>query len=307
MNGQGPTDAQIAAALRAHLPERAWPGLQAGVSLAIEATDQDRPVPSVLGRLFDADPRTRHRTLFVAASLLLAMALASAAVVGALRLVLSEPTLEERVLDLTWNADRASQDWPGPARSEPTQGGPVVFTARVGSNDVGEVYVDPSGDPAPSTIAEVDITQVEVRHGCWSLRSACVSFGLAQRPEPSPIDPRARWIAYGIVVDTDGDGHPDRRFGVDNAASRAQQSRAVHRMWRTDLGSGTTIASTWSMENYYMDATFPESAQGHIFVRDGGAGFRFYVWASEIVDGEVVATDYAPDVGWIEYQPPETP
>jgi hypothetical protein len=27
---------------------------------------------------------------------------------------------------------------------------------------------------------------------------------------------------------------------------------------------------------------------------------RFYAWASVIEDGRVVATDYAPDVGWLE-------
>ena len=26
---------------------------------------------------------------------------------------------------------------------------------------------------------------------------------------------------------------------------------------------------------------------------------RFYVWASVIQDGQMVATDYAPDAGWI--------
>ena len=30
---------------------------------------------------------------------------------------------------------------------------------------------------------------------------------------------------------------------------------------------------------------------------------RVYVWASAIVDGKIVATDYAPDVGWIEMPP----
>ena len=31
--------------------------------------------------------------------------------------------------------------------------------------------------------------------------------------------------------------------------------------------------------------------------------FRFYVWASLIEDGRVVATDYAPDVGWLDPLP----
>jgi hypothetical protein len=33
--------------------------------------------------------------------------------------------------------------------------------------------------------------------------------------------------------------------------------------------------------------------------------FHFYVWASVIVDGQIVATDYAPDAGWITLRLPE--
>jgi hypothetical protein len=32
----------------------------------------------------------------------------------------------------------------------------------------------------------------------------------------------------------------------------------------------------------------------------GGLPHRFYAWASVIKDGRVVATDYAPDVGWLD-------
>ena len=34
---------------------------------------------------------------------------------------------------------------------------------------------------------------------------------------------------------------------------------------------------------------------------------RFYAWASVIVDGRVVATDYAPDVGWLDRSPDAKP
>ena len=33
----------------------------------------------------------------------------------------------------------------------------------------------------------------------------------------------------------------------------------------------------------------------------------FYVWASVIKDGRVVATDYAPDVGWLLPSPDAKP
>jgi hypothetical protein len=32
----------------------------------------------------------------------------------------------------------------------------------------------------------------------------------------------------------------------------------------------------------------------------GGGLYRFYAWAALIEDGRVVATDYAPDSGWLD-------
>jgi hypothetical protein len=86
MNGRPLTDAQISAALRARLPEAAAPGLRERVFEAAETTSQQRALPSFLGALSDADPITRRRSLLIAAALLVALALASAAAVGALRL-----------------------------------------------------------------------------------------------------------------------------------------------------------------------------------------------------------------------------
>ena len=36
-----------------------------------------------------------------------------------------------------------------------------------------------------------------------------------------------------------------------------------------------------------------------LFSADDVGEFKFYVWASLIVDGEAVATDYAPNIGWL--------
>jgi hypothetical protein len=36
-------------------------------------------------------------------------------------------------------------------------------------------------------------------------------------------------------------------------------------------------------------------------VRGDAGPYRFYAWASEIADGRIVATDYAPDSGWLEH------
>jgi hypothetical protein len=89
MNGRQLTDAQISSALRAHLPDRAPAGLRERILDAPEPTTQQRALPRFLGALSEADPR--RRTLLIAAALLFALALASVAAVGALRLLERDP------------------------------------------------------------------------------------------------------------------------------------------------------------------------------------------------------------------------
>jgi hypothetical protein len=89
----------------------------------------------------------------------------------------------------------------------------------------------------------VDIGEVTTGSGCWFRPSACVWFGLAAQPRPMP-DRRAEWLAYGIVVDTTGDGLPDARYGIDNAYGIDDGSVAAEfgRMWRIDLATWSTYA-----------------------------------------------------------------
>ena len=91
MNGRPLTEAQISQALRAHLPKRAQAGLRERILVAVETTAQQRPLPSLLGALSDADPVARRRSLLIAAAMLVAVALASAVAVGALRLLDRRP------------------------------------------------------------------------------------------------------------------------------------------------------------------------------------------------------------------------
>lgn len=83
MNGRSLTDAQISRALRAHVPERAKAGLQDRVLLAVEETSQQRALPWFMATLTDADPVVRRRNLLLVAALLVALALAAGAGVGA--------------------------------------------------------------------------------------------------------------------------------------------------------------------------------------------------------------------------------
>jgi hypothetical protein len=82
-----PSDAQISEALRAHLPVTAEAGLRGRVMDAVAITTQQRPLPSFFGALSDADPIGRRRSLLIAAAFLLGLAVATAAAVGAWRLL----------------------------------------------------------------------------------------------------------------------------------------------------------------------------------------------------------------------------
>jgi hypothetical protein len=132
---------------------------------------------------------------------------------------------------------------------------------------------------------------------------------------PPFVAPSEQWIAYGIVVDDDRDGIADRRFGIDNIPSTAP-GNVVHRAWITDLHTGRTmVGDAGGVDGIYFETWYPgEYPAGDIATRlwfGGGdltgGGTRpgrlpgaFYVWASVIENGRVVATDYGPDVGWLE-------
>ena len=82
-----------------------------------------------------------------------------------------------------------------------------------------------------------------------------------------------------------------------------------YRPWTTDLHSGrTTVGWNWEsvIDSYYppdgyiTDAEFSFGGNVTGGGTKGSAPERFYVWASVIQDGRVVATDYSPDVGWLD-------
>ena len=202
---------------------------------------------------------------------------------------------------LVWSPERAQLDWPVPVRLEPAS--PVSATLRPdpSASPTDAWFIDPSGDVEASAPGWLDLTTVQVHYVTGTPASASrVQFSLAS-PAPSAIpDPRDRWVAYGLVVDVNADGQPDLRLGMDNAPG------GRHRAWWTDLATGTTAAQTGPpygmVGGTYFDTFLPgEKVFGRLLVKAEDVGaFRFYVWASLIEDGRVVATDYAPDVGWID-------
>ena len=77
------TDAQISAALRAHLPAHARADIRLRIAAEVSTSRQRQPLPSLFARFSDADPDGRRRAMLVAAALLLAAGVVAAAVVGA--------------------------------------------------------------------------------------------------------------------------------------------------------------------------------------------------------------------------------
>ena len=221
-----------------------------------------------------------------------------AAVVGPSATTAPTPNPTPTVEPLQWTEAGLDQDWPAPVRTEPAGGAMVVPLGKDG------VAADPAGDTGSDGFPWVDIREVS------NNRINLVSNGTPD------VHPTEQWIAYGFVFDVDGDGVPDRRIGIDNAP-RTVEGQHQGRDWVTDLHTGRTLLSISDFVGeihdgkdsspVWMDVEFPDPADnaGARFEIWGGAtyggtlGRPFYAWASVIQDGRVVATDYAPDVGWL--------
>jgi hypothetical protein len=251
----------------------------------------------------------RSRTMSSYTKAAIAAVLIALATVGLLLLGNTAPQpVPER---LSWTPERYSEDWPAPPRSVPPSGTPDVPLVR-GDNTrwdpevrawEGLEYVDPVGDAGPGVTPWLDIREVQLSAGTGIASYSIELLGGVPLP---PTDPRSRWIAYGIVIDTDGDGIADERIGIDNMPD------GDHRAWSTDLLTGLT---KWKAGPGYgdvyddgaaggslgLDTWYPSAVEeiDHAVLRYSGGSGRFYGWASMIEDGRVVATDYAPDVGWL--------
>jgi hypothetical protein len=217
---------------------------------------------------------------------------------------------------LLWTHASLKEDWPAPVRSEPAGGAILVpiLTKRedsgtncprdCGVNHTPGRHIDPSGDTGSDDVPWVDIQAVGVT-------THVVTFTLPNlRPD---VDPTEQWIAYGVVFDDDRDGVPDRRVGMENAP-RTVTGQYEMRVWITDLHTGRTAVQRGDYVGETYVLVMGYAGQGVNGVRFSfganttGGGTKgtslvnrpLYVWASVIQDGRVVATDYAPDVGWLD-------
>jgi hypothetical protein len=246
------------------------------VLLAIKTTSQER------------DLRIPWRNATLPARMRLAAGIAIVAMVGVAVLSISRPATwvgssPTRAPEaFIWTPAAVELDWPGPLRAETSASAGQVFPVAEYTDGVGD-----SGAPEPWT----DIRRVTM------FRLATLE--LAGGPLRVP-DAASSWIAYGVVLDLDGDGRADQRIGIDN-------STPDHREWIADLRTGETAVNLSGVygafeafgtriESWFVD---PDGT-ATILVKREQAMFRFYTWASTISDGRIVATDFAPDVGWIE-------
>jgi hypothetical protein len=213
---------------------------------------------------------------------------------------------------LAWNQARLGEDWPAPVRPESVGGTivrPLVEAQR--PDRAAKVYEDPSGDTGSAGLPWIDIREVQINEGGTDLW-----LELAANLPPD-VDPSELWIAYGVVLDLDGDGVPDVRYGMDNLPRSSADEPGDHREWRTDLRTSRTLVGEtyhWLGETFLhtsWPSVTPMNGLGALFDFGGGdttTGGTFggrlegplYAWASVIENGRVIATDYAPDVGWLD-------
>ena len=207
---------------------------------------------------------------------------------------------------MTWTQASLAEDWPAPVRPEPAGGAPVLPWPETIAEERGRhQYTDPSGDTGSDCFPWVDIQNVG-GPGQWGLLSN----------QPPLVHPSEQWIAYGAVFDVDRDGVPDWRYGMDNMPVDATGERP-HRVWVTDLHTGRTESAAGPPYGAAVgDSWYPPGFGGYgVLFNMYGPGrpgqfpksdhqratdVRFYAWASVIQDGRVVATDYAPDAGWLD-------
>jgi hypothetical protein len=137
---------------------------------------------------------------------------------------------------------------------------------------------------------------------------------LAAEPLPPADREPGLLMAYGLVLDTTGDGVGDYSVGIDNDAPE----QGDFHVWVTDLATGETDEQIGPPYGYPVEFSHPDEPGGPpgpstmLFTFLGRSRpadlhpdtVRFYAWTSATLDGEVVAWDYAPNAGWISVDSP---
>ncbi len=288
MNGRPLTDAQISLALRAHLPDRAQSGLGSRILELAEATPQQRALPSFLGALSEADPVSRRRSLLIAAALLVALALASAAAVGALRLLQRDP-----VPDLSIEPPADVPAFVLSSYERLPQLPPLAMTWRDSdSSDKGRIYVDRSGAVRFDRFASADATEPS----SYTILSGSRISGMA------PVESEAVWVEPGHEAFGD-----DPRVFIRTVLNSEEGPGCEMERDQSDVGDGTA-ATGWS----YVGVEYVAGRPTYHFACVGELSVDIDIWldietrlilrtglreATEITFGEQPAALFEPPEG----------
>lgn len=207
--------------------------------------------------------------------------------------------------EVAWHEDSRFEDWPGGVRPEAVGDSFDVSTTILGPENRLR-YLDEGGE-ALTDAPWVDLTYIDLQQSFVGTDGVSIRIQLAGGGAAPELDPRQRWIGYGVVIDLDGDGIGDRRVGMDNA-----RTLGTRREWVSDLGTGEVVVNpggfgyaglnTWFDTSYAGEGGRTDTARLIVGQGCGQRGLRFYVWASTIEGGHVV-NDYLPSRGWINHPP----
>ena len=266
----------------------------------------DVPVYGDLDRAIEQADRERLRRYGMVAGLVAAAAVI-AVIVGVLAVTRDGGDSQQPIGPVTTPTPTPTERTSASATWEPPE------PLRPASSRVVELDHDNFGnaldwrDPRETAIAEIDIDSVaegQDFHGGSSWR-----FHLAARP---PLDPAARVIAYGIVVDGDGDHRADCQIGINNDAP----GNSGFHVWVTNLRTHETEVQDGAPYGMPVEFAHPAERGSREFAPELQFGFlrglkhpapcdpfgyssTFYAWSSVTEAGQVVARDYAPDAAWL--------
>jgi hypothetical protein len=258
----------------------------------LDRAEDVQVLPNVIPRRPDRQPSPRGKWIAVAAA-----ALALVIVAIGIRFLPATDGATDPIDQPT------TTTWPGPVREDTTSLGITTM-----ERDDGEGTWSWE-DPLDSPVDWIDVQRVSFAsegQPHWWIELA------AKPPLAVDLEPGVL-IAYGLVLDTGGDGIADYVVGIENNASEPGDFH----VWVTDLASGETGEQFGPPYGIPVEFSHPDEAQpgdyppNHpatmVFTFLGssapaGLGLgttQFYVWTSTTTDGEVISWDYAPDSSWL--------
>jgi hypothetical protein len=217
--------------------------------------------------------------------------------------------VDQRTVPSTTTTTSVQSVWSGPVQDRGTLVHRMATTDPVQGRSTKAAWGVPFEwqDPNDASVGWVDVERVAFSpdNGSWYIE-------LAAKPPLAADLELGMLIAYGLVLETTGDGVADYLVGLDNDTPEPGDFH----VWVTDLTTGETDEQVGPPYGYPIEFSHPDEAQPGDFPPGAPATMifkflgdppygpnpstlNFYAWTSATRDGEVVAWDYAPDTGWI--------